>query len=320
MATDDPNYSYLLRRIEELEQLLRANPLRSASVSRGTTEFRDDSTLLITDSNMRVVGRRIRLRAPGRRRHLLLSGPTLLDGSVETRTRSTCSPRPRLRGETTIEGLTRLLAELVVEGKITAGGVRIEDDRIYIGDQMVLDPATDGGAATSATARSCTRTSPPSACEKGTARSPSATPSPRCSSVARRLRHEDGIALTGLREVKTADGLKWLGITNTGEVVKVDPAVGGPMEISPGRCRHDGDRRVRSARGPRRRASTFHEGHRLRRGQRHTHPRRGARPRRVRGFDTDGGYGNYVLINHGNGVKTRSAHMNAAPPSRPDPG
>ncbi|MFF7681460.1 hypothetical protein ACFZA2_01775 [Microbacterium sp. NPDC007973] len=144
MATDDPNYSYLLRRIEELEQLLRANPLRSASVSRGTTEFRENSTLLITDSNMRVVGVAYvsgRLEGEGT---FSWSGPTLLDGSVEITNTLDVLAATRLRGETTIEGLTRLLAELIVEGKITVGNVILEDGKIKAGG-MTINPDVNGG-------------------------------------------------------------------------------------------------------------------------------------------------------------------------------
>lgn len=144
MATDDPNYSYLLRRIEELEQLLRANPLRSASVSRGTTEFRENSTLLITDSNMRVVGVAYvsgRLEGEGT---FSWSGPTLLDGPVEITNTLDVLAATRLRGETTIEGLTRLLAELIVEGKITVGNVILEDGKIKAGG-MTINPDVNGG-------------------------------------------------------------------------------------------------------------------------------------------------------------------------------
>lgn len=152
MATDDPNYSYLLRRIEELEQLVSANPLRSASVSRGTTEFRENSTLLITDSNMRVVGVAYvsgRLEGEGT---FSWSGPTLLDGSVEITNTLDVLASTRLRGETTIEGLTRLLAELIVEGKITVGNITIEDGKIKAGNvEVEPDKITVAGGASPAT-------------------------------------------------------------------------------------------------------------------------------------------------------------------------
>ena len=56
MSTPDPNYPAILRRLEQVEQLLRSNPLRSASVRRGVTEWKENSTLLITDSNLEVTG------------------------------------------------------------------------------------------------------------------------------------------------------------------------------------------------------------------------------------------------------------------------
>lgn len=144
MATSDPNYDYVLRRLEEHDQLLRANPLRSASVSRGVTEFRDYSELLITDSNMRVVGTAYvsgRLEGEGT---LSWSGPVYLDGSVEITNTLDVLAATRLRGDTTIEGLTRLLAELIVEGKITVGNVILADGKIKAGG-MTINPDVNGG-------------------------------------------------------------------------------------------------------------------------------------------------------------------------------
>lgn len=133
MATEDPNDDFVLRRLDEVEQLLRANPLRSASVSRGTTEFRENSTLLITDSNMRVIGVAYvsgRLEGEGT---FSWSGPALLDGPVEITNTLDVLAQTRLRGETTVEGLAKLLSELIVEGKITAGNVSVEEDVITVG-------------------------------------------------------------------------------------------------------------------------------------------------------------------------------------------
>ncbi|MEW1706994.1 M23 family metallopeptidase [Microbacterium sp. NPDC089190] len=126
---------------------------------------------------------------------------------------------------------------------------------------------------------------------------------------------EDGIALIGVREVTSTDGIKWLGITNTGEVVKVAPGVGGPggslsWPFPPSTVTDEYGPRESPGEG----ASAFHEG--IDFGAADGTPIPAAGPGLVEfaGFDTDGGYGNYVLINHGNGVKTRSAHMNATPP------
>lgn len=127
MSLSNPNDSALEARVAALEQLLRANPLRNAAVERGMLEFYDQSMLLIRDSNMRVVGVAYvegRLEGEGT---LSWSGPALLDGPVEI------TDTLRVLAETTLEALTKLLAELQVEGKITAGNVTVEKDKITVG-------------------------------------------------------------------------------------------------------------------------------------------------------------------------------------------
>lgn len=127
MSTRNPNDSPLEARVAALEQLLQNNPLRAAAVERGMLEFYDQSMLLIRDSNMRVVGVAYvegRLEGEGT---LSWSGPALLDGPVEI------TDTLRVLAETTLEALTKLLAELEVEGKITAGNVTVEKDKITVG-------------------------------------------------------------------------------------------------------------------------------------------------------------------------------------------
>lgn len=133
MSVSNPNDSALaeLRRI--VDGLVQASPLRNAAVERGVTEFYNQSTLLITDSNLRVVGIAYvsgRLEGEGT---FSWSGPALLDGPVEITNTLDVLAQTRLRGETTIEELTKLLAELQVEGKITAGNVTVEEDKITVG-------------------------------------------------------------------------------------------------------------------------------------------------------------------------------------------
>lgn len=120
MSTRNPNDSPLEARVAALEQLLQNNPLRAAAVERGMLEFYDQSMLLIRDSNMRVVGIAYvegRLEGEGT---LSWSGPALLDGPVEI------TDTLHVLAATTVEGLMRLLSELQVEGKITAGILTIE--------------------------------------------------------------------------------------------------------------------------------------------------------------------------------------------------
>lgn len=316
MATEDPNNDFVLRRLDEVEQLLRANFLRAAYVSRGVTEFAEQSTLLITDSNMRVVGVAYvsgRLEGEGT---FSWSGPALLDGPVEITDTLDVLAATRLRGATTIEEVARLLSELIVEGKITAGGVRIEGGRVYIGDQMILDPATDGGAALFGNGSKLYSNVTAIGLRKGNS---SVTIGDTIASLlvgGKALSvTEDGVALIGVREVTSTDGIKWLGITNTGEVVKVAPGVGGPggslsWPFPPSTVTSEYGPRESPGEG----ASTFHEGIDFGAANGTPIPAAGSGLVEFAGFDTDGGYGNYVLINHGNGIKTRSAHMNATPP------
>lgn len=123
MSTRNPNDSPLEARVAALEQLLQNNPLRNAGVERGMLEFYDQSMLLIRDSNMRVVGIAYvegRLEGEGT---LSWSGRALLDGPVEI------TDTLHVLAATTIEGLVKLLSELQVEGKITAGILTIEPNQ-----------------------------------------------------------------------------------------------------------------------------------------------------------------------------------------------
>lgn len=123
---------------------------------------------------------------------------------------------------------------------------------------------------------------------------------------------EDGIALTGLREVTSADGLKWLGITNTGEVVKVAPGVGGPggslqWPFSPSMVTSEYGPREVTIEG----ASSFHEG--IDFGAAPGAPIPAAGSGTVTTAGMSGGFGNLVIIDHGGGIETYYAHMQTTP-------
>ncbi len=333
MPTDDPNYSYLLRRIEALEQLLRANPLRSASVSRGTTEFRDDSTLLITDSNMRVVGVAYvtgRLEGEGT---LSWSGQALLDGPVEITDTLDVLAATRLRGETTIEGLARLLSELVVEGKITAGNVRIEGGRIYVGvggaqvvidgatgrvtaGDVTLDPAVSGGALTFANGAQVFTDEDTIQLFKGNS-------VVQVADGYAKLQHGgdvvqldgDGLraSIGALGSVSSTDGLQWLAVeTATGRFKRVAPGVGGPggsleWPLPPSTVTSEYGPRPVTIEG----ASSFHEG--IDFGADAGTPIPAAGAGTVTSAGMSGGYGNLVVIDHGGGIITKYAHMQTTP-------
>ncbi|MDU0325294.1 hypothetical protein RWH43_00860 [Microbacterium sp. KSW2-21] len=216
MAITNPNDSPLLRRIEALEQLLQANPNRSLSVERGVTEYYDQSMLLITDSNLRVVGVAYvegRLEGEGT---FSWSGPALLDGPVEI------TDTLRVLAATTLEAVTRLLSELQVEGKITAGDVRIEDGKVYVGDAMVLDPAVDGGAALFSNGSKLYSNTTAIGLRKG---SSAVTVGDSIASLLAGGKAitvgSDRIDVLGLREVAAGPGVRTLGITTSDELVIV---------------------------------------------------------------------------------------------------
>jgi hypothetical protein len=149
----NPNDSSLQAQIDELRALLRANPLRAASVERGMVEFYENSMLKITDSNMQVVGTEEiygLLRVVGR---IILEGlgiltvngrvegsgsfdwtgqadirgPLTIAGDTDITGNTDVTGDMNVTGELTIDGLTRLLKNLLVEGggKIIVGQVEL---------------------------------------------------------------------------------------------------------------------------------------------------------------------------------------------------
>lgn len=142
MSVSNPNDNALaeLRRI--VDGLVQANPLRNAAVERGVTEFYNQSTLRITDSNLEVIGEALIvgwLRVVGK---IVLEGLGILEvnGLIDLLGRM----KVRGGGGITVEDDGDID---VLGGMIRAGLVRIEDGKIYIGD-MVLDPDIEGGALT----------------------------------------------------------------------------------------------------------------------------------------------------------------------------
>lgn len=121
--------------------------------------------------------------------------------------------------------------------------------------------------------------------------------------------------MAGIREVTSADGVKWVGILDSGELVKVAPGVGGPIgsltwPLPPSTVTDEYGPRESPGEG----ASTFHEGIDFGAADGTPIPSAGPGTVEFAGFDTEGGYGNYVFVDHGGGLKTRYAHMNALPP------
>lgn len=146
MASPDPKHSKLLARIERLERLLRANPLRNTSVERGRVRMYGSSELLI-DGLLSVVGQLVGSGEMTWTGSIDQSGPTNLRGPVAiTGENGTLD----VSAETLLRGLTRILADLQVEsgGRIKVGGITLTPlggGRIEVGtgsSAIVIDSAT----------------------------------------------------------------------------------------------------------------------------------------------------------------------------------
>lgn len=304
---DDPEreFNRLLERIERLET---ATYGRNASVTRGSTEFVGEDSLIVRGSQL-VVGT---IRTIGRQ---IIEGLGILTvlGRIEGSGILDWTGSSFLRGPVDITGKARLLSELEVLGKVVAGGIRIEGDMIHIGESMVLDPEEDGGAALFSNGSKLYSNPTAIGLRKG---SSSLTVGEALSSLLVGGKAitvtEDGISLTGVREVTSADGVKWLGITNAGEVVKVAPGVGGPgaslaWPFPPSMVTSEYGPREVTIEG----ASAFHEGIDFGVGEGAPIPAAGAG--RVTVAGPNGGYGNHVRIDHGGGLVTTYSHMATMP-------
>lgn len=123
----------------------------------------------------------------------------------------------------------------------------------------------------------------------------------------------NGVKLISVQKLPSTDGVKaWFGEDEDGYVVKVDPAVGGPIgnlswPFPPSMVTSEYGPREAPGEG----ASTFHEG--IDFGAAEGTPIPSAGPGVVEFAGESGGFGNCVVLNHGGGVKTRYAHMQTLP-------
>lgn len=108
---------------DQVRSLLSQAVVGYSSVSDGALEIRSEEGLIV-DGSALVTGL---LRVVGR---LIVEGLGILE----------------VASLIDLSGMLRVLGEIVVDsGKITAGGVRIEDGRIYVGEgasQIIIDGAT----------------------------------------------------------------------------------------------------------------------------------------------------------------------------------
>lgn len=123
-----------IRRLRrDVDRLQTATPLQSASIGRGGLRVYGGGVITIQNGGLSVTGFATisgELNGDGT---INWTGPVNFSGPVTITGTLDVSAATRLRGETTIEGIAKLLSELQVEGKITAGNVTVEKDVVTVG-------------------------------------------------------------------------------------------------------------------------------------------------------------------------------------------
>lgn len=149
MTITNPNDSYLEKRIRDLEQMLRANPLESSSVSNGRLRFIGGLLRVDSGGSVEIVGT---LDVDGATEISgaftlsgqdwsisgdgTISGDVIVTGTLNVTGNSAFGGTLNIGGATTIDGDTTLNSDLTVSGS----------GRVQVGSGMTLTPATDGGA------------------------------------------------------------------------------------------------------------------------------------------------------------------------------
>lgn len=260
----------------------------------------------ITDGRMRFIGGLLRVDSGGR---VEIEG-TLEGGGTFIWTGTLTNNGPliqngtwKLNGTGEIVGNTLLTGNLTVQGggKITAGSVRIEGGKIYVGT-MVLDPTNHNGMITFpndgqvlATGNNLEMYGPNGAGGRNGIRI-----------------LPDHISIAKLPTRTDLSGLFWVAADNGGNLYKVAQNVGGPMRPLrwpfPSSTVTD-EFGPRPSPGPG--GSTDHEGIDFAPGAGTAIPAAGSGTVELAG--DNGGFGYCVIINHGGGLKTLYGHMQSMP-------
>lgn len=316
MADDISDVRAELRALkEQVRILMTANPLESSSINKGRVRFIggllriDSGGRFELEGTMEGSGAIIWEGTIDQTGSTFLRGPVAITGEDGTLT---------VDAETLLRGLTRILADLQVEagGKIVTGNVRIEDGKIYVGagDEIVIDGATSeirvGGLTIDPADHDGMITFPNGGqllAFEGNIELYSADVGGRSSVRV----SPDGVGVT----LPTADnltGLQWVGYQG-GRLVRVPQNVGGPMggplawPFPPSTVSSEFGPRDAPGQG----GSTDHQGIDLAPGAGLPIPAAGSGVVALAGVN--GGFGNCVIIDHGNGLRTLYGHMQDTP-------
>lgn len=225
-----------------------------------------------------------------------------------------------LSGDGEITGDVDLAGNFDLTGVFESGNVRIEGGKIYVGTgsnlividgatgtitvgDMVLDPSNHNGMITM----------PNDAQVLGFESNLELYGPPAAGGRNGVIIKPDEIMIAKLPVATSTTGLRWVAADILGNLCVVPPNIGGPMG-GPLRWPFPPST-VSSEYGPRESpgpgGSTFHEGMDFAPGEGMPIPAAASGTVELAG--TNGGFGNCVIINHGNGLKTLYGHMQSTP-------
>lgn len=283
----------ILEMRQQLNWLLSGALLENSSIDRGGMQVRATEGFIIGEEGSTSGSGRV-------------YGTLWIDGVLDGDGQFNWSGAWRFdSGNGEIAGNVNLSGNIDMTGVFTAGDVRVEDGKIYVGD-MVLDPTDHGGVITL----------PNQGQLLGEGAEVALYSAPGGGGIRNGLVvTSTGVRMDFLPTAAAADLplLDWVGRhVITGELYRVPAGVGGPM----GQLAWPfPESTVSSEYGPRESpgpgGSTFHEGMDFTPGEGTDIPAAGSGVVELAG--TNGGFGNCVIINHGNGIKTLYGHMQSTP-------
>lgn len=282
----------------EVRRLRSGIPLENSSVTNGRLRFIGGLLLIDSGGTLQIIGA---LDGEGTFRWV---GPWEFDSPEGGR----------------IAGDVDLAGDFDLTGKLTAGNVRIEDGRIYVGSgsnlividgvtgkitvgDMVLDPSNHDGMITMPNDGQVL-----GADGNLELYGPNGTGG-RNGVIIK----PDHIALGKIPESPSMTGLSWVAADPIGNLWRVPQGVGGPeggpLQWPFSQTTITAEYGPRESPGPG--GSTFHEGMDFAPGEGLPIPAAGSGTVELAG--TNGGFGNCVIIDHGNGLKTLYGHMQSTP-------
>lgn len=289
MGVDHPGRGMSMPDLIRTIRRIARQTIQNASIGRAGIRVYDGGWIRIEDGGLQVTGTATvtgRLEGSGT---FDWTGPMNLKGAQSITGPTTFT------GQMTVNGPWKMVGNGEITGnvKVLAGGT------FKVGN-LLIDPDDHGGMITLPNGGqvmangNAVEVWSPGPVRRGFSLTPSA------------------IHVFGANVASSAENVKWLAVTTNGELMTVHPSVGGPG----GELRWPfPESTVSSEYGPRESptpgGSTFHEG--IDFGIASGTPIPAAGSGTVVLAGVNGGYGNCVIIDHGNGLRTLYGHMRDTP-------